>query len=41
MKLFLISEVDEVINAIVFLLSDRSSMTTGAALPIEGGFLAT
>ncbi|XP_011313219.1 L-xylulose reductase [Fopius arisanus] len=35
------AEVDEVIDAIVYLLSDRSSMITGAALPVDGGFLAT
>lgn len=35
------SEVDEVIDAIVYLLSDRSSMINGVALPIDGGFLAT
>lgn len=35
------AEVDEVVDAIVFLLSDRSSMTNGAMLPVDGGFLAT
>ncbi|KAG7211972.1 hypothetical protein KM043_011173 [Ampulex compressa] len=35
------AEVDEVIDAIVFMLSDRSSMINGAGLPIDGGFLAT
>ncbi|XP_054013609.1 L-xylulose reductase [Hylaeus anthracinus] len=34
-------EVDEVVDAIVFLLSDRSSMINGVALPVDGGFLAT
>lgn len=34
------AKVEEVNNAIIFLLSDQSSMTTGAALPVEGGFLA-
>jgi len=34
-------EVSEVVNAVVFLLSDRSSMITGVELPIDGGFLAT
>ncbi|XP_050298024.1 L-xylulose reductase-like [Anthonomus grandis grandis] len=33
-------EVDEVINSIIFLLSDMSSMTTGTCLPVDGGFLA-
>ncbi|KAJ6660399.1 hypothetical protein lerEdw1_017822 [Lerista edwardsae] len=36
----LIAEVDEVVNSILFLLSDQSSMTTGAVLPVDGGFLA-
>ncbi|XP_015127844.1 L-xylulose reductase [Diachasma alloeum] len=35
------AEVDEVIDATVYLLSDRSSMITGTALPVDGGFLAT
>ncbi|KAI8435937.1 hypothetical protein MSG28_004105 [Choristoneura fumiferana] len=34
-------EVSEVVNAVVFLLSDRSSMISGVELPIDGGFLAT
>ncbi|CAK9829346.1 L-xylulose reductase [Anthophora retusa] len=34
-------EVSEVIDAIVFLLSDRSSMINGVTLPVDGGFLAT
>ncbi|XP_053204814.1 L-xylulose reductase-like [Panonychus citri] len=34
------AEVDEVVDAIVFLLSDRSSMINGAILPIDGGFTA-
>ncbi|KZC08325.1 L-xylulose reductase, partial [Dufourea novaeangliae] len=34
-------EVDEVVDGIVFLLSDRSSMINGVALPIDGGFVAT
>lgn len=34
-------EVDEAIDPILFLLSDRSSMINGALLPIDGGFLAT
>ncbi|XP_032689733.1 L-xylulose reductase [Odontomachus brunneus] len=34
-------EVDEVVDAIVYLLSDRSSMINGVCLPIDGGFLAT
>ncbi|XP_061564430.1 L-xylulose reductase [Cololabis saira] len=34
------AEVDDVVNSILFLLSDQSSMTTGALLPVDGGFLA-
>lgn len=34
-------EVSEVVNAVVFLLSERSSMISGVELPIDGGFLAT
>ncbi|GBP78532.1 hypothetical protein EVAR_61664_1 [Eumeta japonica] len=34
-------EVSEVVNAVVFLLSEKSSMITGVELPIDGGFLAT
>lgn len=35
------AEVNEVVDAIVFFLSDRSSMINGTTLPIDGGFLAT
>ncbi|XP_045448613.1 D-erythrulose reductase-like [Melitaea cinxia] len=34
-------EVTEVVNAVVFLLSEKSSMINGVELPIDGGFLAT
>ncbi|XP_045526257.1 D-erythrulose reductase-like [Pieris brassicae] len=34
-------EVQEVVNAVVFLLSERASMITGVELPVDGGFLAT
>ncbi|XP_077407158.1 L-xylulose reductase isoform X2 [Vanacampus margaritifer] len=34
------AEVDEVVNSILFLLSDKSTMTNGVALPVDGGFLA-
>ncbi|XP_072932028.1 L-xylulose reductase-like [Epargyreus clarus] len=34
-------EVNEVVNAIVFLLSDNASMINGVNLPVDGGFLAT
>uniref|UniRef100_A0A8C3YPJ5 L-xylulose reductase n=1 Tax=Catagonus wagneri TaxID=51154 RepID=A0A8C3YPJ5_9CETA len=35
------AEVEEVVDTILFLLSDRSGMTTGSALPVDGGYLAT
>lgn len=34
-------EVSEVVNAVVFLLSEKSSMINGVELPIDGGYLAT
>ncbi|XP_030750949.1 L-xylulose reductase-like [Sitophilus oryzae] len=33
-------EVDEVVNSIIFLLSDLSSMTTGSNIYIDGGYVA-
>ncbi|XP_054831926.1 L-xylulose reductase [Eublepharis macularius] len=35
------AEEADVVNGILFLLSDQSNMTTGAMLPIDGGFLAS
>lgn len=35
------AEVENVVDAILFLLSDRSGMTTGSTVPVDGGFLAT
>jgi len=37
----LVTEVHEVVDAVVFLLSDKASMINGVTLPIDGGFLAT
>ncbi|KAK6479754.1 L-xylulose reductase-like [Huso huso] len=34
------AEVEDVVNAILFLLSEKSAMITGATLPVDGGFLA-
>nr|CAD7200365.1 unnamed protein product [Timema douglasi] len=34
------AEVHEVVDAIVFLLSDKASMVSGISLPVDGGFLA-
>lgn len=33
------AEVSDVVDTILFLLSDRSSMTTGATVPVDGGYL--
>ncbi|KAI4456147.1 d-erythrulose reductase [Holotrichia oblita] len=33
-------EVNEVVDAVLYLLSDRASMVTGTSLPVDGGFLA-
>ncbi|KAK2504116.1 hypothetical protein MC885_011184 [Smutsia gigantea] len=35
------AEVENVVDTILFLLSDRSSMTTGSTMPVDGGFLVT
>jgi len=35
-----ISEPDDVANAVLFLLSELSNKTTGAVLPVDGGYLA-
>ncbi|KAG7156068.1 L-xylulose reductase-like [Homarus americanus] len=34
------AEVEDVVNAIVYLLSDESDMVNGHILPVDGGFLA-
>ncbi|XP_030760234.1 L-xylulose reductase-like [Sitophilus oryzae] len=34
------AEIDEVVDVVLFLLSDRSSMVTGHCLAVDGGFLA-
>ncbi|KAF2353002.1 NAD(P)-binding domain, partial [Trinorchestia longiramus] len=36
-----IAELDDVANAIIFLLSDKSNMITGHVLPVEGGYFCT
>ncbi|XP_044272324.1 L-xylulose reductase-like [Tribolium madens] len=33
-------EVQEVVDAVLFLLSDKASMITGSCLPVDGGYLA-
>jgi L-xylulose reductase len=35
------AETEDVVNACIFLLSDKSSMCNGTMLPIDGGFLVT
>jgi len=35
------AEVKDVVNPILYLLSDKSDMISGVMLPIDGGFLAT
>lgn len=34
------AEVEDVVNSVLFLLSDKSGMTSGVTLPVDGGFLA-
>ncbi|XP_028990454.1 L-xylulose reductase-like [Betta splendens] len=34
------AEEEDVVNSILFLLSDKSNMTNGITLPVDGGFLA-
>lgn len=34
-------EVENVVDCILFLLSDQSSMITGSTVPVDGGFLVT
>ena len=37
---FAFAEVDEIVNVILFLASDRAAMVSGVMLPIDGGTLA-
>jgi len=34
------AEVEDIIHAILFLLSEKSDMINGVTLPVDGGFLA-
>lgn len=36
-----IAEVEEVVNVILFLLSDKASMVNGVTLPVDGGYLVS
>ncbi len=38
LDLFSFLEIEDVVNAVLFLLSDKSAMTTGCTFPVEGGF---
>ena len=35
------TEVDDVVNAVLFLLSDSAAMINGSTLPVDGGFLVS
>ncbi|XP_059509693.1 L-xylulose reductase isoform X1 [Stegostoma tigrinum] len=35
------AEVEDVVNTIIFLLSDKSAMINGVTLPVDGGFLSS
>lgn len=37
---FFILETDDIANAVIFMLSDYSTMVNGTALVVDGGFLA-
>lgn len=37
--IFYFPEVEEVVDCVVYLLSNRASMVHGTLLPVEGGFL--
>ena len=32
-----VSDVKDVVNAVLYLLSDKADMTTGAVFPVDGG----
>ncbi|CAH0558881.1 unnamed protein product [Brassicogethes aeneus] len=34
------AKIEDVVEAVIFLLSDKASMITGTCLPVDGGFLA-
>ena len=38
---FCLLEMKDVVNATLYLLSDKSDMINGTTLPIDGGFLAS
>jgi len=34
-------EVDDVVSAVMYLLSDSAAMINGSTLPVDGGFLVS
>ena len=34
------AETDDVVNAVLFLLSDHASLISGVTMPVDGGFTA-
>jgi L-xylulose reductase len=34
------SELEEIVDPIMYLLSDKSSVVTGITMPVDGGFAA-
>jgi len=36
-----VTELSDVVNAVLYLLSDSAAMINGVTLPIEGGYLVT
>lgn len=39
-SVFVLAEVQEVVDPVLYLLSDKSTMITGTILPVDGGFTA-
>lgn len=37
---FRFAEIQDVVDTVLYLLSDKASMITGTCLPVDGGFLA-
>lgn len=40
-KKITISEIEEVVDTVVYLLSEKSSMVTGSGILVDGGFFAS
>ena len=41
LQMIFISELSEIVDSIMFLLSDKASMIHGITLPVEGGLLTS